>query len=124
MVKNGSDNCVQNNTHLHKALGRPILLKRCETGRPNWQTLLEQICQRRKVRSLEYHFRTREREVFIQTIKLGIITASFFYISNKKFSSKPFQGDLSLFYCGSPLAAKVIQPICDQLQICFSKEIF
>ena len=37
------------NTHLHKALGEQILLKRCETGRPNWPKLLEQICQRRKV---------------------------------------------------------------------------
>ena len=64
LVKNGSHNCVQNNTHLHEVLGQPIILKRCETGRPNWQTLLEQICQRRKVRSLGYHFRTRRTRSF------------------------------------------------------------
>ena len=84
---------------------------RCEAGRPNWQTLLEQICQRRKVIFV----------IFVATIFIFVIFVATILSGFTKIFP---QGDLSLFYCGSPLAAKVIQPICDRLQIYFSKEIF
>ena len=32
--------------------------------------------------------------------------------------------EVSLFYCGAPQAAATIQPLCDQLGVTFSKEIF
>ena len=31
---------------------------------------------------------------------------------------------VSVFYCGAPQAADIIQPICDQLDFDFKKEIF